>query len=74
VANRQTGFEAVDRYARKRQQRLGDVYGWARIEEFPVKRALLLIAEDAKPDSFPSVIDGVELELRSVGVPQPQAG
>ncbi len=65
-------FEAVEHYAVDRGRRSGDVYGWAPLERGKHPRALLVVAEDAPPESFPSDIAGVAVALRAVPMPEPQ--
>ena len=65
-------YEVVNRYALDRVRTRGDVYGWGPIEHDGGPHALLLIAQDADPSSFPRVLSGIHLILKPV--PPPQKG
>ena len=73
-ALRQPGFAEVGAYALERLRTRGDVYGWGPLEGGDQPRALLLVAPDAAPDSFPEKIAGVRLVIEVAEPLELQAG
>ncbi len=66
----QPDFDAVNAYAFERIQAQGDVYGWAPLEENGQPRVLLLVSENAVPESFPPKIGDVQLVILPIAAPE----
>jgi hypothetical protein len=65
-------WNQVDAYALERAKSAGDVYGWWRLADEPAE-AMFLVADSVKGSSFPKVLGGVRIRLKSIPEPRLQA-
>jgi hypothetical protein len=71
-----TLWDQVDRYARDRAKKRGDLFGWtlvpARDESPRQEQIVFFVARDANEAEFPKEIHGHEVVLRRITEPRPQ--
>ncbi len=68
--DRDRDWQRLARFARRRSQEFGDLYGWSRVEDPVGEHALLLVSEDASPADFPSRIGSLAIRLKHVPEPK----